>query len=164
MLWLLCGKRIRRAGAKRGRMMERGVWKAIMFGAACLVVPSAGLSQARAKFRCDLDHFTTLTDGKIAETSADIGWRKLLQGFTFDESTGVFRWPTVQVSVNYRVVQSGSTGNSVLAVYQLQGPASYSMKVLRIESFNPTSRLGGVLYPFLLLDEDMVMTGYCHLQ
>lgn len=148
-------------------MMARGAWKVVMFGAAWLVVPSAALSQPRATFRCDLDHFTTLTEGKMAETSSDEDLRKVLQGFTFNDSTGVLTWPTVRVSINYRVVQFGSTGNrgnSVLALYQLRGPASYSMKVLRIESFNPTLRLGSVLYPFLLLDEDMVMTGYCHLQ
>ena len=105
-----------------------------------------------------------LLDGKIAETSADLEWKNLLQGFTFDESTGVFRWPTIPLSINYRVVQFGSTVNGVLALAQLQGPASYSIKVLRIENWNPASRPGRVLYPFMLLDEDTVMTGFCHLQ
>ena len=141
--------------------MTSGTWITIILGTLLLTLSAASSPKVRAKFQCEVSYQARNHDGALAETKIERVWKERYSRFTFDEGTGAFDWKQLDLRINYDVVQFGSTVNSVMAVAKLQGPASYSVKVLRIENWNPVRRSAVLLFPFVLLDEDTVMSGYC---
>lgn len=115
----------------------------------------------RDDFNCLVARSQTFGDAGMTITPQETLEQGTGQAFNFREATGAFAWATPYQRIDYNVVQHGSTANGVVAVSAVQGPASFSVKTLRIRTWAPVVRDGEQLYPFMLVDEDTVHTGYC---
>ena len=142
------------------------LWRAITLAVAT-ASPSVAVAEARAEFDCRIVD-EAIPDGKSIRN--EVGFAVFQQNklidldhFTFSEKTGEFRWPSLKISIKYNIRQYGSTVNSIVAVAAVQGPASYSLKTLQISTFDPVGQGNDRLYPFLLLDENHVATGFCRM-
>jgi hypothetical protein len=132
---------------------------------------SAAGAQVGADFDCSVAQSQSFReDGGFGTEPYDN--LQLGNRFTFSETTGEFVWRVIHIStgpeavqwgIDYEVVQFGSTVNGIVALVAGQGPASYSIKTLRIRTFAPVTRANRRLYPFMLVDEDVVQTGFCRM-
>ena len=108
---------------------------------------------------CTVGMSQSQDEGRLTTTQYDrsqIGKR-----FTFSSRSGEFVWPRIRLSIQYEVVQHGSTKNGLVAIAAVQGPASYSVKTLRVQSWAPVLQHGRLSFGFMLVDEDTVQTGFC---
>ena len=129
-----------------------------------LMATAPANAEVRGEFACEVRRSVTHTDGALVP-SPDFETRKRnrLHRFTFSENTGDFRWLGMDLQISYAVKQYGSTVNPIVAAALKQGPRSYSVKTLRIDSWSPLRNGGELLYPFMLVDEGSVETGLCRL-
>jgi hypothetical protein len=93
-----------------------------------------------------------LEDKGLEATSFIRSVMKARGEFLFDEADGRLRW--LGLVDTYDVLQTGTNENDMVAARVYKGPASTSLRTLRIRTWRPTM-------PFVYVNDDEIFTGTC---
>lgn len=120
---------------------------------------SAAAESLPTKFSCSFSQALGLEDdGKLVQTKTAKWWRDALKGFVFDAKTGQMTTTGSASTIQFDVLQQGTSINGLVAVYAYQGPAAYVLEVLKIKTYRDSATN---IYPFTFDDDSFLYSGTC---